>query len=607
MPRIPEETIEQVRQSADIVEVVSDHVALTKRGKNHIGLCPFHDDRRPSFNVSQDKQIYKCFACGAGGNVFTFLMEMERISFTEAVRKLASQAGIPLPEARQEGQQQQEAFDALYGANDLARKYYNHLLMVDKAGSEARAYLLSRGLSEKTMDTFSLGYAPNAWDGLLEVAGRRGIPPKTLEQAGLALPHRDGTGHYDRFRNRIMFPIRAHTGRTVAFGARALDPREQAKYLNSPETPVYRKSATLYGLWKARDAIRTRGAAIVVEGYTDLLALAQRGIENTVASAGTALTSDQARLLRRYAQRAVLVFDGDAAGTAAAVRGIGALFEAGLDTRVVTLPEGHDPDSYIREHGPDGLHNLLEGAAPVLDFMVAWLATQEDLSTSDGKSRATESLAEFISRAGDSARRRFLTQEAAQKLGIDEATLIQVVQRFSRPARQRQEEASTAQRAPAFDPRPRLERELLIRIMADDDTADAVLKQIRVEDFSNGVYRRIAALIAQRRQKKQGAAVALLINQCEDPDLAQVLSALSLETGIADPDRPQPPLQDYINAFALKNLDARINALEAQLRSAGDGPDLKALMEKHRELTEGRKALIEKASSPPAGEGAPVA
>ncbi len=330
-------------------------------------------------------------------------------------------------------------------------------------------------------------------------------------------------------------------------------------------------------------------------------------IENTVASSGTALTSDHARLLRRYAQRAVLVFDGDAAGTAAAVRGIGALFEAGLDTRVVTLPEGHDPDSYIREHGPDGLHNLLEGADPVLDFMVAWLATQEDLSTSDGKGRATESLAEFISRVGDDARRRFLTQEAAQKLGIDEATLIQVVRRFSRPARQRQGEASTEQRAPTFDPRPRLERELLIRIMADDDTADAVLKQIRVEDFSNGVYRRIAALIAQRRKKKQGAAVALLINQCEHPDLAQVLSALSLETGIVDPDRPQPPLQDYINAFALKNLDARINALEAELRSAGDGPDLKALMEKHRELTEGRKALIEKGSSPPAGEGAPVA
>ncbi len=606
MPRISEDTIDQVRQSVDIVEVISDHVVLTKRGKNFVGLCPFHEDRNPSFNVSQDKQIYKCFACGAGGNVFRFLMELERISFIEAVRKLAEQAGIALPESGDGGREQQEAFDALYRANELARKYYTHLLMVDAAGSEARDYLKSRGVSEKTMDAFSLGYAPNAWDGLLQVAGRRGINPKTLEQAGLALPRREGKGYYDRFRNRLMFPIQAHTGRTVAFGARALDPQEQAKYLNSPETPVYHKSATLYGLWKGRDAIRDEGTAIVVEGYMDLLALAQRGIGHTVASAGTALTPNHARLLRRYAQRAVLVFDGDAAGTAAAVRGVGALFEAGLEIRVVSLPENHDPDSYIREHGPEGFQTLLESAQPVLDFMIAWTATQEDLTTSDGKARATQSLAEFVSRVKDEARRRFLIQETAQKLGIDEGTVLQVVQQASRPARRTQVGAQPEQQAPAFDPRPRSERELLIRMMEDDTTADTVLAQIKTQDFSNSVYRRLVALIAQRRQNNQSAAVALLIDQCEDPDLAHILSGLSMETGIADPDQPQAPLQDYINAFSLKNLDARIDDLEADLRSVGAGSDFRTLMEKHRELTERRKALLEKKAPPPQGEGAPV-
>ena len=595
MPLIPEHIVDQVRDSVDIVDVISEYVVLTKRGRNFLGLCPFHDDRRPSFNVSQEKQIYKCFSCGAGGNAFRFLMELERISFVEAIRKLAEQAGIALPESREVAPETQDAYDGLYAANELARKYYAHLLQNDPSGATARAYLEGRGLSQETMSSFSLGYAPNAWDGLLLVAGRRGIGADVLERAGLALPRRDGNGHYDRFRHRIVFPIQSHTGRTVAFGARALDPDEQAKYLNSPETPVYHKSGVLYGLWENRSAIRSEGVAIVGEGYMDLIALVQSGVQNVVASSGTALTPQHARLLHRFAQRAVLVFDGDAAGTEAAVRGVGALFEAGSETRVASLPEGHDPDSYVREHGRDRFQTLTDEAQPVLDFVLNWLTGREDLTSSDGRTRATEFIADFIARASDDARRQFLIQETAEKLRIDEATVVQVVQRIRRSNARRTGRLSVEDpvRVETFDPRPRWERELLLRMMAEDDVADVLLVQIRPEDFSNSAYRRVAGLIAQRRGEGQSAAVDRLIDGCEDAGLAQIISTLSMEVGISDPDTPQPPLQDYIGTFRIKSLDTRIDTLEAELKAASGG-DVRELMEKHRELTEQRRELAQK-------------
>ena len=259
MPRIPETVIDQVRLSIDIVDVVGDHVALTRRGKNFVGLCPFHDDSTPSLNVSQEKQIYKCFACGAGGNSFTFLRDIENISFIEAVRQLADRAGIALPDAKPADPDQQEVFDQIYRANELAVKYFHHLLTQDEKAADAMAYLENRGINRDVINAFSLGYAPDQWDGFLQIATRRDFSPQILERAGLVLQRQTGGGFYDRFRNRITFPIHAATGRPVAFGARALDPDEQAKYINSPETPVYNKSATLYGLWRNRGRHSRRG------------------------------------------------------------------------------------------------------------------------------------------------------------------------------------------------------------------------------------------------------------------------------------------------------------------------------------------------------------
>ncbi len=588
MPRIPETIIDQVRLSIDIVDIVGDHVALTRRGKNFVGLCPFHDDSTPSLNVSQEKQIYKCFACGAGGNSFTFLRDIENISFIEAVRQLADRAGIALPDAKPADPDQQEVFDQLYRANELAVKYFHHLLTQDEKAADAMAYLEKRGINRDIIDAFSLGYAPDQWDGFLQVATRRDFSPQILERAGLVLHREKGGGFYDRFRNRITFPIHAATGRPVAFGARALDPDEQAKYINSPETPVYNKSATLYGLWRDRDAIRDAGVALVVEGYMDLIALSQYGIENAVASSGTALTTDHARLLRRYAPKTILIFDGDTAGATAAMRGIGSLFEVGLEVRVVTLPEDHDPDSYVRAHGPDGLLRLTENAVPAIDFLIEQFAQRDDLSTVDGKTRTANALAELIGRITDSALKQFLIKDIAEKIGIDEEILIGIAQTQRRTTR-----PQNGQPEPEpYDTRPRSERELLTFMMQHSETADSVFNQISPDNFTNSVYRQIATMIASNRQQKQSIEAAHLINQCNDNRLSRILTDLSLEIGIENPNI-DVPIRDYIHKFQLKSLESEIERIEKQLRQPLSLDDLRATLEKHRHLTAQRKAMVE--------------
>ena len=588
MPRIPETVIDQVRLSIDIVDVVGDHVALTRRGKSFVGLCPFHDDSSPSLNVSQEKQIYKCFACGAGGNSFTFLRDIENISFIEAVRQLADRAGIALPDAKPADPDQQEVFDQLYRANELAVKYFHHLLTQDEKAADAMAYLENRGINRDVIDAFSLGYAPDQWDGFLQVATRRGFSPQILERAGLVTQRQAGGGFYDRFRNRITFPIHAATGRPVAFGARALDPDEQAKYINSPETPVYNKSATLYGLWRDRDAIRDAGVALVVEGYMDLIALSQYGIENAVASSGTALTPDHARLLRRYAPKTILIFDGDTAGATAAMRGIGSLFEVGLEVRVVTLPEDHDPDSYVRAHGPDGFSRLTENAAPAIDFLIAQFAQRDDLSTIDGKTRTAHALAELVGRITDNALKQFLIKDIAEKIGIDEEILIGIAQRQRRPAR-----SQNGQPEPeSYDTRPRSERELLTFLMQHPENVDSVFNQVSPDNFTNSAYRQIASMIARNRQQKQSIEAAHLIDQCNDDRLGRILTDLSLEIGIENPNI-DVPIQDYIHKFQLKSLESEIELIEKQLRQPLSPDDLRATLEKHRHLTAQRKAMVQ--------------
>ncbi|MBD3166860.1 DNA primase [bacterium] len=420
---ISEETVNQVREQSDIVEVVSEYVSLKRRGgRNFTGLCPFHQEKTPSFSVNPDLQIFKCFGCGKGGNVYTFIMEMERIEFPDAVRHLAERIGIKIEGDRSAGQN-----EALYQANEIAFKLFRHrLTKVDaEDAAYARDYLRKRGIDEKLEAKFELGVSPPDWDTLIKLAGKRGLSGDVLERAGLAI-RRESGGWYDRFRGRLMFPIRNAGGKVVAFGGRVLkeDPdKPGAKYINSPETSIYHKGKLVYGIRQARDAMRQGDEAILVEGYTDLIALHRVGFDHAVATLGTALTGEQASLIKRFASRVTLLYDADTAGNTAAYRGADILIAAGLEVRIAQMPEGEDPDTLIQSGGQESMEGVLERALPLIDFKIDYFKRQGKMDTPQGRSEVIHSLVETIRRIPERITRQFYAHEVSTKVDIDERLL----------------------------------------------------------------------------------------------------------------------------------------------------------------------------------------
>lgn len=355
--RIPEEIVEKVRQQFDIVDVIGEHVRLKKTGRGYSGLCPFHNEKSPSFSVSPDKQLYHCFGCGVSGNLFSFLMDKEGITFFEAVEQLARRANIPLPVEEMEDVESPEyrRRKEMFRAHDLAAKYYHHILMNTEAGRPGLRYLESRGLSRTTIEAFSLGFAPDSWDVLRKFLLKRGFEEGLLAEAGLLSesPNRKGR-YFDKFRNRVMFPIHDGQGQVIAFGGRVMSKEEKPKYLNSPETPLFHKGRHLYNLHRARPNMRKENQAILLEGYMDVIAAYQNGVENVVAALGTAMTNDHVRILGRNVEEIIMTFDGDEAGQRAALRSLDVVKETGgVKARVATLPEGLDPDEFLGKYGKD--------------------------------------------------------------------------------------------------------------------------------------------------------------------------------------------------------------------------------------------------------------
>ncbi len=369
-PVIPQNTIEQVRQASDIVEIIGDYIRLKKRGRNFTALCPFHEEKTPSFSVSPDKQIYHCFGCGKGGNVFSFLMEHESMTFVEAVRHLARKAGINIEERKEIGGAREE-LEQLHYAHQVALDYFRSLLGSDRYKNLVMPYLkATRRLTDQTIELFQIGVSGEEWDGLLNYAIRKDLFPKDLEKAGLITRSEKDDKHFDRFRQRLMIPIFNLSDKPIAFGGRALKKGEPAKYINSPETPLYSKSNVLYGLNFTRQFIREKNEVIIVEGYFDFISLYQAGIKNVVASSGTAFTSQQARLLARFADIAFLFFDSDSAGQKAAVRSVDSLYDAGMEVMVMIPPPGEDPDSVAVKLGAPGIENIKMNAMRYLEYRI---------------------------------------------------------------------------------------------------------------------------------------------------------------------------------------------------------------------------------------------
>ena len=423
--RIPREKIEEVQRYTDIVVIVSQYVPLKRRGKNYIGLCPFHNEKTPSFTVSQEKQFYKCFGCGEGGSVFNFLMKKEGLSFSEAVRSLARKAGVDIPQRRDASYDKR---DYLYQANSLAAGFFQTCLASEE-GRQAREYLDKRGIDRGSIEKFRIGYAPDRWDGLLTVAQGKGISAETLLGAGLVIAREGKKGYYDRFRNRLMFPISDLTGKVIAFGGRSLDGTEP-KYLNSPETALFHKGGCLYGVDLARGTIFREKKVLVMEGYTDVIMAHQYGISWAVGLLGTALSEEHVRLLRPWTEVVVLVMDGDAPGLKSAERNVETLIREDVETRIAELPEGYDPCDLLLKEGRDSFLEKVGGAAEFFDFKVKRASQRWDLSTPSGKLAVARELLPLVAQIPDELKRELTIKHLAEEISVEEGVLRRQRSRF---------------------------------------------------------------------------------------------------------------------------------------------------------------------------------
>ncbi|MGB9293391.1 MAG: DNA primase [Desulfobaccales bacterium] len=574
MAFIPEDKLLEIKDAARIEEVVGQYVQLTQKGKNLLGLCPFHADTSPSFTVAPEKGIFHCFGCGAGGNVFSFLMQHQRLSFPEAVQELARRYGIPLTvkELGPEGSRETRKRTLAYEINQVAAGFYEATLK-SAAGRPGREYLAKRELTAEVIQTFHLGYAPDEWDSLRRHLQSRGLSLEVAQEAGLLAP-RSGGGFYDRFRNRIIFPICDRQSRVLAFGGRIIGQGEP-KDLNSPETQLYHKGRTLYGLPQAAEALRQTGVALVVEGYLDLISLQTRGIANVLATLGTALTREQVRLLKNLAPKVVLVYDGDAAGIKAMQRAFPLFAQESVPVRALALPPGQDPDDYARSRGVEIFKTAWEEAQPWFTFLLEGLISSHGLEV-EGRVRILEELRPFFQAIADPVEQDLWLKTAAQRLGVDERVLKQSLASFA---------TITASRlSPRAAVAISLERGLLRWVLGHPLAVALNDLEQWAPEFEDGELQEVMLLIIECYREHGKLDHGLLVQRVERENLRQLICALTFteeeECGLS-PDLLADHWRRDLQVRRLKKARAK---LREEIRNAIDQGGLAALQIKLGEI-----------------------
>jgi len=571
---------DRVKQQADIVRVVGEYVRLRKSGQNFTGLCPFHSEKTPSFAVHPVKQIYHCFGCGVGGDVFKFVMEMDKVPFPDAVRAVAEKCGIPVPRAREHTPEERRENQQRTSLVDLHREvaaFFAQQLAGTLEGKAARAYLLDRGLDTEAIARFGIGYAPSGGDALLRAVKQK-YPEKVLETSGLF--SRDQGGRpYDRFRRRIMFPIANDSGKIVAFGGRALGD-DLPKYLNSPETPIYSKSSVLYHLDRAKEALRQSDFAVLVEGYMDAIAVARAGISNVVASCGTSLTETQVKLINRFTRRIVVNYDPDTAGQAATERSLTILLEHGADVRVLALPGGKDPDSFIRAEGAAAYAKLLAAAPAYVDYLIA-RARKMDLATGEGKLRAVNFLLPYVQRIPDHLLRSEWATRIAQQLRIEEPVLRESMRKA---ASERRSQVKTRPELVGRAGKP-AERRLVQMLIESEEFRAQLAEQIRAEELHLGLEtERILALLVETSATGAMPDAAALAVSLEELD-RRLLFEIAFEAGGAPTwEEAESCLTVLRRRRAEEELASVQRQIEAQAAAAGSPAELRRLLERKQEL-----------------------
>ncbi|WP_419663919.1 DnaG: DNA primase [Desulfosarcina variabilis str. Montpellier] len=576
---IPDDKILSIKNASDIVDIISESVALRRTGRNFVGLCPFHAEKTPSFTVSPDKQIFYCFGCGAGGNIFSFVMKHEGLSFPEAARSLARRYGIDLPTRNLSPHEKKKLTERemILTLNKEAMAFYQDCLIRKPAGRHGMAYLLKRGMNKSTIEDYKLGFAPEGWDHLLRYIRSRKKPLDLALKAGLIIPRKSGSGFYDRFRNRITFPIFDGQNQLLGFGGRVMDDA-LPKYLNSPDTPVYNKSHSLYGLHCARQQCRKTRTVYVVEGYFDLLAMHQFGMQNTVATLGTALTASHVQMLKGYVGsqgKAILVYDSDQAGVKAAQRSVTVFQKGLLEARILVLPKGHDPDSFLMAHGPEKFLLAAEKAMHMMTFMVETAVEKYGLGI-DGKVRIVNDLKSALLAIDDPVARSLQVKYLAERIDVKESAILQKVRqpiqnRTRLPDDHRQKRGTNA--TPVRGETYRLEQKMVTMMLQFPEMVEVIAQRQLMDNFTDPLLADVGRGIIENLGKA-GGDVASLLSQWDEPERKAAVARLCL----ADEHWDRSGCMNLINQFE-NSTRRRDNVLLKRIQAAEKNGDQDLLAE----------------------------
>lgn len=581
--QISEEILEKIKSQNDIVDVISERVRLRKSGRNFTGLCPFHNEKTPSFSVSQEKQIYKCFGCGEAGNVISFVMKEKNLPFIEAVKYLANRANIPLEMNNGEKSKSAKKKDLLYRINVEAAKFFFSNLMNNQ---NAKEYFLNRGIKEETIKKFGLGFANDSWNSLMFYLRKKGINDTLLEEAGLISVNKEKGRKYDRFRNRVMFPVFDYQGRVIGFGGRVLDD-SKPKYLNSPETLVFQKGTNLYGLNFALKHNMSERYFVIVEGYMDLISLHQYGITNVVASLGTALTINQARLLKRYADKVIISYDADMAGQMATLRGLEILRTAGFDVRVLNIPQGKDPDEYVRSNGKEAFLKLINSAEPLIDYRMKKAEEGIDFKNSQSLILYAKRIMEIISDL-DPVEKDVYIKKASENTGIKEQTLYDILKSKMKDNREnnfrnnKEEDRSKLYVEPGF---LKAERAILKIMLENKEYLQYIEERISENDFILLEHKEIFTVIMLAKGKNINNIDSFIESKLNNTkSIGELVKIRDENIFFADDVKVQ--INDFINEIHSYKLKQRIDQLRKEQKE----------LENQGKIEESIKLAIELAS-----------
>jgi DNA primase len=618
--RISENKVEEIRSAANIVDVISEYVQLRKRGKNFIGICPFHNEKTPSFTVSEDKQIYHCFGCHSGGNVFKFVMEYEKISFIESVQEMARRFGIELEMNEEESSERQSEQEILYDLNTEAARFFSYNLLSHSDGETARNYFQKRKVKPQTMRAFGLGYSLPGWDNFVSYAQEKKLDLERAISLGLIGQGKDGR-LFDRFSGRIIFPIFSPNGRVVAFAGRILEAKDgnNAKYLNSPESSIYVKGRILYGLSFAKDDIRKLDKAILVEGYMDLISLHQTGIKNVVAVSGTALTEEQVQLLSRYTKNVVLLFDADTAGIKASMRSIELLLRKDMDIKIASLPSGEDPDSYVNNYGREKFEEVIKKAQNFLEYQTAYYEAQGKFEDSSGTADAIRELVKPVAIINDELKRSLLIKTIAKKFNLREKLLENELEkavsalgkqltgeeRIRDRERAKKEDTGAARNSNSTTPVGyNLEKEIIgLLYEGNEEVAKFICSQIPLDEFIIGKHIQLAEIVYSALENGEEIIASALIDKIKDEELQLYVQELVFEKysisknwdeihpGVDSGISLQKTARDTVIKFKIEKINYRIAANDEKMKQTTIEEEIHNLLKTKRDLEDQIKAV----------------